>query len=114
MKVLNIICFWLALICGVLIFIQFPVIKRSTANELKMIEDQWLRRDLSGQDLTSYQEARRMISYNESQLRDRLTSAKHLGLAASVLLLIQSFVILRRENRAEKVGPGDENSTKGT
>ena len=97
MKLLHIICFWLSVSLGLLIFIQIPIIKFSTPNAVKLIEDHCLPKDLTDPDTAQYQWARRWILFNENQCRGRLDSARHLGLGVCLVLLIQSVVGLRHE-----------------
>ena len=106
MKLLHIICFWLSVSLGLLIFIQIPIIKLSTPNAVKLIEDHCLRKDLTDQDTAKYQWAKRWILFNENQCRRRLGSARHLGLGVCLVLLIQSVVGLRHERNLTIAEPG--------
>ena len=106
MKLLHIICFWLSVSLGLLIFIQIPIIKLSTPSAAKLIEDHCLRKDLTDQDTAQYQWAKRWILFNENQCRGRLDSARHLGLGVCLVLLIQSVVGLRHERNRTIAEPG--------
>ena len=105
MKLLHIICFWLSVSLGLLIFIQIPIIKFSTPSAVKLIEDHCLRKDLTDQDTAKYQWAKRWILFNENQCRGRLGSARHLGLGVCLVLLIQSVVGLRHERNRISAEP---------
>jgi hypothetical protein len=106
MKVLHVIGFWLSLALGLLIIIQVPIIKFQTAKAVEVIEGHYLRQDLTNQDLSGYQSAKRNILWNDNQLRQRLASARHLGLGVCLVLFIQSVAGLVRENKRKGAEPG--------
>jgi hypothetical protein len=64
-----------------------------------------LRQDLTDQNAAQYQQAKRWILWNEHQVRGRLASAQHLGLGVCLVLLIQSVIGLRHENRRTSAEP---------
>lgn len=121
MKLVYMICLWLSLSLGLLIVIQVPIIKLSTTRAVKMIEDGYLRHDLTEQETAKYQWFKGWILGNENQYRNRLASARYLGLGVCLVLLIQSVIGLRHENkrmRAElgaspKGGPADAHDDSG-
>src|ERR1017187_6515463 len=106
MKLLHIICFWLSVSLGLLIFIQIPIIKLSTPSAVKLIEDHCLRKDLTDQDTAKYQWAKRcLIAFHAAGhpplpglgqrllqlLIHRLSSALRLPLNALQFLLVMDF-----------------------
>ena len=100
------ICLWLSLSLGLLIVIQVPIIKFSTTRAVKLIEDGYLRHDLTEQETAKCQWFEGWILGNENQYRNRLASARYLGLGACLVLLIQSVIGLRHENKQMGAEPG--------
>jgi hypothetical protein len=105
MKALHIICFWLSLSLGLLILIQIPIIQFNTPSAVKVVEERYVRQDLRDQEAAQYQSVKGRLLWNDAQLHARLTSAKYLGLGACLVLLIQSVIGLRHENRRTSTKP---------
>jgi hypothetical protein len=105
MKLVHIICFWLSLWLGLLILIQFPIIKFNTRRAVEAIEDGYLRHDLTEQETAKYQWFKGWILGNEKQYRYRLASARYLGLGVCFVLLVQSVISLRRESKRVSAEP---------
>ena len=125
MKLLHTFCIWVSLALGFFIFIQVPITKLPTPKALALIEDHYLRQDMTAVDQAQYQAVKGGILGNQGAAYSRLAAARHLGLGACLVLLIHSIIGLRHElsqtgaepSTAPNGGPatqlGNSGATKG-
>jgi len=97
MKLLHTFCIWVSLALGFFIFIQVPITKLTTAKAVAVIEDHYLRQDMTAMDQAQYQAAKGGILGNQRAAYSRLAAARHLGLGACLVLLIHSIIGLRHD-----------------
>ena len=105
MKLLHKFCIRVSLWMGILLVLQFPIIKVGTTKALTFIEGHYLRPDMTDADKTQYELFKGWILGNERATASRLAAARYLGLGACLALLIQSLVGLRHERSRRTAEP---------